>query len=214
MFSEINVMGCFPTPIWLFKVRNHEAFDRRLIEAIAKVRAEEKWDMQAARNTQGPRDHLQTREELHTRKEFAEFNELAINAARQVFERLQYRYESFYITSCWANVSVRGYSHKEHVHPNNFLSGVYYPKAHAGCGTIVFDDPRPQAKVVLPDITAPNIYNTHTFEVQPEPGHLILFPSWLTHRVKQNLTDEERISIAFNIMFEGKFGFERARAEL
>jgi len=38
------------------------------------------------------------------------------------------------------------------------------------------------------------------FQVEPKEGRLVLFPSWLTHRVSVNRTDEERISIAFNLV--------------
>jgi len=214
MFSEINVMGCFPTPIWLLSIANHQELNRPLIAVIDKIRAAEKWDTRPLVGREGLGDHLQTRDDLHTLKEFAAFNQMAINAAKQVFERLQYEYETFYITGCWANVSIKGYSHKEHVHPNNFLSGVYYAKAHPGCGPIVFDDPRPQVKVLIPNIKAPNLYNTHNFEIQPKEGDLVLFPSWLPHRVRVNTTDQERVSVSFNIMFKGKFGFERAAASL
>ena len=33
----------------------------------------------------------------------------------------------------------------------------------------------------------------------PEEGKLIIFPGWLLHGVKQNLSDEDRIVISGNI---------------
>ena len=32
-------------------------------------------------------------------------------------------------------------------------------------------------------------------------GTLIMFPSWLLHSVDENRSSEERVSVAFNIMF-------------
>lgn len=215
MFSDVNVVGCFPTPIWRFHVRDADAFNRRLLAEIAKVRQSEGWDAATvAAGRGGFGDNLQSQDDLHLRPEFAEFNTAALGAARQVFDRLKYAYQGCYLTGLWFNISVRGYSHKEHVHPNNFLSGVYYAKAHQGCGSIVFDDPRPQVKVLIPDILEPNPYNTHNFEVEPNVGDMVLFPSWLPHRVRANATEGERISVAFNVMFKGKLGFARAFADL
>ena len=37
--------------------------------------------------------------------------------------------------------------------------------------------------------------------VQPLEGALLIFPSWLNHEVSINLSDEERISLAFNISY-------------
>ena len=214
MFAEMNVQGCFPTPIWVFRVADHENFNRRLLETVEKLRAAEGIDAASIAGKSGPKDHVQSRDDLHTMKEFAEFNALAIDAARNVFDFLKCQYETFYLTSLWFNISVRGYSHKAHVHPNNYLSGVYYAKAHDDCGRIVFDDPRPQVKVLIPDIKAPTEFNTHSFEIQPRVGDMVLFPSWLTHRVQANASDHERMSVSFNVMFKGRFGFERAYANL
>jgi len=35
--------------------------------------------------------------------------------------------------------------------------------------------------------------------VQPQNLLLLLFPSWLEHYVEQNMSDESRISLSFNI---------------
>ena len=32
-------------------------------------------------------------------------------------------------------------------------------------------------------------------------GRMLLFPSWFVHSVPPNMSDEERISISFNVMF-------------
>ena len=41
-----------------------------------------------------------------------------------------------------------------------------------------------------------------SMEFIPCDGELILFPSWLMHNTCPNVTDEERISVAFNIDLE------------
>jgi ectoine hydroxylase-related dioxygenase (phytanoyl-CoA dioxygenase family) len=45
-----------------------------------------------------------------------------------------------------------------------------------------------------------NAYLSYYFD--PMEGGMILFPSHLAHRVNENKSDEDRISIAFNIKFD------------
>ena len=125
---------------------------------------------------------------------------------------MRFRYADISITSLWFNVSRPGYSHKNHVHPNNILSAVYYLRGDAEAGDLVFDDPRPQANVLLPDVTESTEFNAHAFRVTPKPGQLIMFPSWLAHRVAVNRGKVERISISYNVMLRGDYGFDRAHA--
>ena len=40
------------------------------------------------------------------------------------------------------------------------------------------------------------------FEHEPMEGKLIIFPGWLLHGVRQNSTDNTRISLSFNITFK------------
>ena len=40
-----------------------------------------------------------------------------------------------------------------------------------------------------------NKYTSSIWEIFPEEGKLLLFPSWLEHEVDQNLSQEKRISI-------------------
>ena len=88
------------------------------------------------------------------------------------------------------------------VHSHNtgtvFLSGVYYvmvPKDP--CGVIAFHDPRGGAIGAAPD----SKYFEYESRVQiiPEENMLYYFPSWLEHEVSCNLSNENRISISFNL---------------
>ena len=66
-------------------------------------------------------------------------------------------------------------------------------------GDILFFDPRKQAWVMQPDFSERNQMNSSVHSISPEAGTLIIFPSWLEHGVEQNLSEADRISIAFNI---------------
>jgi uncharacterized protein (TIGR02466 family) len=44
-----------------------------------------------------------------------------------------------------------------------------------------------------------NKYNSTIWSFNNVEGELLLFPSWLKHRVEANLSKKDRISISFNI---------------
>jgi uncharacterized protein (TIGR02466 family) len=88
---------------------------------------------------------------------------------------------------------------EEHYHPEGIISGCYYVKVPKDSGNIVFE--RPDLQVHYFEGSVINEYNYKYFSYFPSPKLLILFPSYLKHKIEQNLTTEEddaRISVAFN----------------
>ena len=68
-------------------------------------------------------------------------------------------------------------------------------------GEIVFRDPRGPAVAMYetPEIDLPWVGAGPNIPFTPATGHLLLFPSWLEHRVEPFDGPGERISIAFNV---------------
>jgi uncharacterized protein (TIGR02466 family) len=150
---------------------------------------------------------------LHTLEAFQPFGRYVVAASRGVLEFLKCRYEGCEITNCWANVNRKGQAHRIHSHPNNFLSGVYYVRAPERCGDIVFHDPRQQSIVLLPQVTERTPFNAAKHSITPKEGTLLVFHSWFQHLVEPNESDQERISISFNVMLRGSVGYESGLAE-
>ena len=44
-----------------------------------------------------------------------------------------------------------------------------------------------------------NEINSNTWGIEPKEDMLIMFPAHLPHRVNQNLSEKDRISIAYNL---------------
>ena len=104
--------------------------------------------------------------------------------------------------TAWANVSERGGYHRLHTHHSSMVSGVFYvdtgtpdPDDTKKNGTLAFVDPR----VAVEMIPIPGNPFGDKLQLQPEPGHFVLFPSWLQHFVDPFRGEGTRISIAFNI---------------
>jgi hypothetical protein len=120
--------------------------------------------------------------------------------------------------SAWANVNGPGDSNICHYHPGAFWSGAYYVDggyvdggdaplggaSGAGIGgEFEMLDPRGPGPAMLAPTLAfageGGLSAGGTETIQPRPGLLFLFPSWLLHQVRAYRGTRERISIAFNL---------------
>ena len=103
----------------------------------------------------------------------------------------------------WANVSRRGSYNSVHNHPNCLWSGVYYvspgipdEKGNPHNGKLELLDPRVGANLMYVKGT---ILESR-YLIDPLPGLMVMFPSWLNHLVHPFQGESERISVAFNIV--------------
>ena len=143
----------------------------------------------------------QTHQQLHHMPEFAPLVAAAVEAGGAILDAFDAEQRDMVMTGCWANLGVPQASHVAHHHPNNFLSGVYYPVVPSGGDRIVFHDPRPQTQIIVPRFKKYNQYNGSGVTVGIKAGAMLLFPAWLTHSVPSNNSQGERLSIAFNLNF-------------
>ncbi|MGF1611130.1 MAG: TIGR02466 family protein [Kiloniellales bacterium] len=194
-FRDVQAIPFFATMVWSYDLAPElaEPMNRRL---LAKLDA-----LLTPRPPLQPGQTWQTDQRLHRLSEFAELVGYINEAASRVMEILQVEHEGFEITGCWANINPPGEPHTPHNHPNNYLSGVYYVKTAPGGDSLSFYDPRPETNVIAPRVKQPNPYNLRRLELRTPPGRLVLFPAWFRHGVGRNMSSEERVSIAFNIMF-------------
>jgi ectoine hydroxylase-related dioxygenase (phytanoyl-CoA dioxygenase family) len=50
-----------------------------------------------------------------------------------------------------------------------------------------------------PEISIYNDLSSDTVKIKPEEGKLLIFPSYIHHAVEENLSDQDRVVISFNI---------------
>lgn len=104
---------------------------------------------------------------------------------------------SCYLRESWINFTSNGEGQEVHAHGGNLVSGVYFYKTPNGGGDIVFENPNPYIRAeMFPYGTVPSTFPTTYFT--PSEGMLILFPSWLFHKVRRSNSEVDRVSIAFN----------------
>jgi uncharacterized protein (TIGR02466 family) len=190
-----EVVPMFPTLLWKIRVKPQlrQEIEAKIIGALEALRR----DLPRLEPGRG----WQSEQALHERQDFGDLVACVSDATRSVLRFLRIGYDVFEITGCWATVLAKGAAHRSHSHPNNFLSGVYYVRTHPGADTINFHDPRPQASVIRPPVVELTAENTDQVVVKVSDGTLLLFPAYLEHSVDATESEQERISISFNVMF-------------
>ena len=195
-----DVIPMFPTLVWKIQLKAElrDAIDVKILAALERIRR--------GLPELGPGQGWQSDTTLHELEEFRGLISYINNAAQSILRFLRIGYDAFEITGCWATVLAKGAVHKAHSHPNNFLSGVYYVRTHPGTDTINFHDPRTQTGIIRPPVVELTAENTDQVVVKVMNGTLLIFPAYLQHSVDANTSEEERISISFNIMFSAFTG--------
>ena len=103
------------------------------------------------------------------------------------------------LDSLWVNQLKPGGHHAGHIHPHSILSGTFYVEAPPGSGAIRFEDPRlglmmaaPVRRDDAPEALRPFV------TVEPKPGTILLWESWLRHEVLAGKAKADRLSVSFN----------------
>ena len=143
--------------------------------------------------------------DLHKKKEFEPFVKQLIHTNKEILKTLAYDVEDIIITDMWANVLKSGEGHRPHTHSNNFLSGVWYLQSDGNAG-IIFCDPRPAPKVIVPRKKENILDNADIIQYASKTNRAIIFPSWLVHYVPINKSSNNRISVSWNIQLKGQLG--------
>jgi uncharacterized protein (TIGR02466 family) len=107
-----------------------------------------------------------------------------------------------YINILWMNVNKKNDSNTPHYHPNSAFSGVLYIQCDSSSNIEFTHDTLMEH---YPFKTNSQIF-AKKFQLFPRVGRLIVFPSWIKHSVLPNESNNERISIAFNVSQREEYG--------
>ncbi len=124
----------------------------------------------------------------------------------------------FYLQNSWCNIHGSNESSQIHYHGNSLLSGVYYPILPENSGHISFHKGNSCINIFHQSIRFEydelNNITAEQYVVNLEEGAIIIFPSHLEHSVQENLSNQNRYSLAFNFYVRGKFGKEEYELEI
>ena len=192
--SKPNLL--FPTPVWTSQLDNYLGINEEMYKFI---KLEQSKDMVGTKKSNVKGWHSKDFE--LTEKEPQKFISFILPSVEKVMLDMNWdkKKQSAKINNMWAIINTGGSANLRHQHGNSTISGAYYVKAPKNCGDIVFYDPRPAPIYSHPNTIAPNFLNAQTNGIAPKEGALILFPSYLDHSVNENLSQDERVVISFNI---------------
>ena len=96
----------------------------------------------------------------------------------------------------WTNVNEVGSKNVIHTHNADAWAGIYYVQSE-GTGNLVFHNP---ANVLsLCNHVSPF---TRKMGIQPTDGMLVIWPGWVPHEVEENISNKQRINIAWGVNYK------------
>lgn len=108
------------------------------------------------------------------------------------------RNAKFKIMNSWINIAEKGIKHEYHAHPGYTIAGSYYFRVSEEQGGLNFNNPN----LMMYNCGFPEgSQSPQSLELIPSDGDIILFPAWLQHGTSVNTSEDERISVAFNINY-------------
>lgn len=189
----------FVTRLYRGRIPVVQGLEKTCLGVAAEDRAGQRW---AQQHGYGGYTSYASLDDLLRRASIFEDLERAIASHVNAFAReLQFDLggRKLKLDSLWINVMEKGAIHAPHIHPHSVISGTYYVTVPPKSGAIRFEDPRlamlmaapPKKKNARPE-------NRSFVDVEPKPGMLLLWESWLRHGVEPNAARTPRISVSFN----------------
>jgi uncharacterized protein (TIGR02466 family) len=216
----------WPTPLGVHRYAQAEALNPLLVRVFGALRA-----TQGHARGEAPGAFFASDDDLLQRVRLAEwqaFVRFIVESLRDTVTRsnaaawppqgldLQVAVEGM-----WFQVTNRGAFHDVHTHGNASWSGVYcvqvdeperrcaHPVYGAANGVTRFYGP-PFAHLGGAHVDVGNAYlQPPHVEVEPVPGQLVLFPSWLAHQALPYDGESERIVVSFNASVHAARGGDR-----
>lgn len=187
----------FPSLISLIKCEDFERIQNPLISWIYEYRSTNEGVTKS--NVGG----WQSPDNFYHHPTFIKFYDYIFFNAEKLMSQTDVNTSNFRISNMWINVNGKDNYNALHDHPESHLSGVFWIKTPKESGVIQFTTPRMFQRTkflhALGDDAKQKFHLDFEWNFEPENGTMMIFPADLLHRVTPNCSEEDRISIAFNI---------------
>ena len=200
--SDAQILSLFPTPLYTCKLVNDEynSVQTELQSIVDNLYVNNEWGQNLSWNS--------TEHFLSNKGNFEKsiLQEEAMSVVTSVIMQhcltfmksmqVKQPYKPA-IVSSWLTLTKPGLHAHIHDHGTNQISGVYWFKTNGKDGDIFF---RNALKALKCNPIGSSVANETQFP--PEQGRIVMWPSYLDHGVYENKTNEDRISLSFNIVLE------------
>jgi len=203
-FSKIRASNVFASPLFAYHWTDNPELNSALSEGIraeqARTASVDKSNSGGWHSEVGHLEFLGEPGQRLTRHMIEFGNE----ATRRVFAEQRVPLQPLRWTLfAWVNVNYRGDFNKMHVHPGSTWSGTYYvevgdaaDESEGATPIQLFDPCQGRATTFFPQLLPTGVV------IHPQPGLMVLFPSYVPHMVYPHRGSQPRISIAFNLRKE------------
>ena len=125
---------------------------------------------------------------------------------RLIKEGLNYN-NKLEISSSWFTKTHKGECSPMHDHKNCVFSAVYYYGDYDDkVANLIFKNPLVNLTSYRLNVDKSNKFNTYDIEITPQSGSLLIFPSYVSHKIDVHKSEIPRLSLAFNMVPAGQYG--------
>ena len=196
--NDKMIYKLFPEPVFKYKLENFKSLNEELAKYIYNLRDDDKEGLKKSNKggwhsknfKLGIKDSIQQKFTSEIQKNILD-----------VFENYGWKTANVPITikEMWAIINKNEDFNVLHSHPNCYLSASYYVKAPKNCGKFEIECPNIAKMNSFPKIEKPNDLNVRVVSLDIQEGDLLLFPSYLPHKVAKNQSGQDRMVISFNV---------------
>ena len=199
MDLNYKTVSIFPVPIHRFDVNGFDEIQDELIDYVYKIKEKEPVGLVISNRGGWQSKPFNINNEADPLHKFLIDSIGGFHVIKK---------EVNFVIDAWVNINEPNSYNIKHDHPTANLSGVLWIKCPKACGDIVFESPvsyQTHEEVESYTDQFKNAFNYHhSFYFTATAGTILVFPSHINHLVKENKSQEDRISVSFNIRLEGK----------
>ena len=192
----------FPTPVW---VEDDCGVDLERIQKWVKIVKETDPNGRVASNDGGWQSQDFIPPYIKQDHALTELYEKILEISYKAADEWGFQHYILEVSNLWMNVNTRGNYNHVHTHAGSVLSGVFYAKVPTCCsGDLKFlrdfkDQNLKEGWGCDPNFDRWEHLNETEHYHSPKENQLIVFPSWLPHSVDRSSSEDERISLSFNL---------------
>ncbi len=196
--KNLETLKLFSEPVFKYKLNDHEKLNKELSEYIYKLREIDAEGVKRSNKGGWHSQSFQLTDPNSIQHKFGvKLQEYIINAFQNFGWKIKNK--NIRISEMWAIINERDDFNVLHTHPNSYLSSAYYVKAGKNCGKFEIENPNIAKRHFFPEIASQNELNLEVASIDINEGDLLIFPSYLPHKVGKNESGEDRIVISFNV---------------
>ena len=197
--KNVNRQLLFPVPIWLVEHADFDSVNQAILDEMSRI------DWQAEHEKSGRMDEVRGRymEDVFITTELVPSSMTIVQAFVHSCERIAEELEwdlvnhEVRVSDLWAHVTPPGKNTQPHHHFPDHLSCAYYVRTPEACGNLRLTDDR-RYRVLEPKSRTSNAITGRFVEIPATEGLMVIFPSWLSHQVGENQSNESRVSLSMN----------------